>query len=152
MTGPTSANGTAVDSTTIALDTGHVKPCIELLLNVLEGASQPFVVADTNGRIVGCNSAFCRLLNYSREELTSMKSIVDLTPPEWRNNEAAIITGQVRSKMPAIYRKEYLLRDGSRMPIEVYNHVIFGKNGMPLYFYAFVSDLSRHRKETESTL
>ncbi len=124
------------------MDADRAKPCVELLLNVIEGAVQPFIVADTNGRIVGCNGAFCRLLGYSREMLVAMKSVADLTPPEWRKNESGIIAGQVRSKMPAIYRKEYLHRDGSRLPIEIYNHAIFDKVGRPLYFYAFVSDLS----------
>jgi PAS domain S-box-containing protein len=145
MTGPGPVDGTVVDSTAISLDSGHVKPCIELLLKVLEGASQPFVAADTNGRIVGCNGAFYRLLGYTREEMASLKSIVDLTPAEWRKNEAGIIAGQVRSKMPAIYRKEYLRKDGSRLPVEVYNHVIFDRAGRPLYFYAFVSDVSRRQ-------
>jgi PAS domain S-box-containing protein len=124
------------------MDADRAKPCVELLLNVIEGAMQPFIVADTNGRIVGCNGAFCRLLGYSREMLVAMKSVADLTPSEWRKNESGIIAGQVRSKMPAIYRKEYLHRDGSRLPIEVYNHAIFDRAGRPLYFYAFVSDLS----------
>jgi len=124
------------------MDADRAKPCVELLLNVIEGASQPFVVADTNGRIVGCNAAFCRLLGYGRETLVAMKSVADLTPPEWRKNESGIIAGQVRSKMPAIYRKEYMHRDGSRLPIEIYNHTIFDRAGRPLYFYAFVSDLS----------
>jgi PAS domain S-box-containing protein len=124
------------------MDADRAKPCVDLLLNVIEGASQPFIVADTNGRIVGCNVAFCRLLGYSREMLVAMKSVADLTPPEWRKNESGIIAGQVRAKMPAIYRKEYLHRDGSRLPIEVYNHTIFDRAGRPLYFYAFISDLS----------
>jgi PAS domain S-box-containing protein len=126
----------------IYMDADRAKPCVDLLLNVIEGAAQPFIVADTNGRIVGCNTAFCRLLGYSRDRLVAMKSVADLTPPEWARNESGIIAGQVRSKMPAIYRKEYLHRDGSRLPIEVYNHTIFDRVGRPLYFYAFVSDLS----------
>lgn len=133
----------AAGSREIWMDADRAKPCVDLLLNVVEGASQPFIVADTNGRIVGCNAAFCRLLGYSREQLVAMKSIADLTPPEWRKNESGVIAGQVRSKMPAIYRKEYFLKDGSRLPIEVYNHTIFDKAGRPLYFYAFVSPLRR---------
>ena len=126
----------------VYMDADRAKPCVDLLLNVIEGASQPFVVADTNGRIVGCNTAFCRMLGYDREKLVAMKSVTDLTPPEWRKNESGIIAAQVRSKMPAVYRKEYLRRDGSRLPIEVYNHTIFDRAGRPLYFYAFISVLS----------
>lgn len=132
----------AADSREIWMEADRARPCVQLLLNVIEGAVQPFIVADTNGRIVGCNTAFCRMIGYSREILVAMKSIADLTPAEWRKNESGIIAAQVRSKMPAIYRKEYFHKDGSRLPIEVYNHTIFDKAGRPLYFYAFVSDLS----------
>ncbi len=125
----------------IWMDADRARSCVGLLLNVIEGASQPFIVADTNGRIVGCNAAFCRMLGHSRDELVAMKSIGDLTPPEWRKNEAGIVAGQVRAKMPAVYRKEYFHKSGSRVPIEVYNHTIFDRTGRPLYFYAFVSVL-----------
>lgn len=118
------------------------KPCVELLLNIVEGSSQPFVIADAVGLIKGCNSAYCRLTGYTRDELRSKKCGEDLTPGEWRKQEAGIIAGQIKSKMPAIYRKEYVRKDGERIPIELYNHLIFDKNGRPLYFYAFVTDMS----------
>jgi PAS domain S-box-containing protein len=118
--------------------------CIRLLLEVVEGSSQPFVIADASGLIVGCNGAFCRLVGYPRGELAS-KHVADLTPPEWRKQESGIIAGQVRSRMPAIYRKEYVRKDGSRVSVELYDHVIFDKNGVPAYFYAFVTDLTEKK-------
>ncbi len=115
--------------------------CIGLLLEVAEGSSQPFVIAEASGHIKGCNSAFSRLVGFSKDELAS-KHVSDLTPPEWRKQESGIIAGQVRSRMPAIYRKEYARKDGARVSVELYDHVIFDKNGAPAYFYAFVTDLT----------
>ncbi len=115
--------------------------CVGLLLEVVEGSSQPFVIADASGVITGCNGAFARLVGFTKEELRS-KRVTELTPQEWRKQESGIIAGQVRSKMPAIYRKEYLRKDGSRVPVELYDHVIFDKAGRPLYFYAFVTDVT----------
>lgn len=122
----------------------QISQCVELLLDVVEGSTQPFVIADALGLIVGCNSAFCRLVGYSKDELHS-KRIMELTPDVWRKQESGIIAGQVRSKMPAIYRKEYLRKDGSRVPVELYDHVIFDKAGRPLYFYAFVTDVTERQ-------
>jgi PAS domain S-box-containing protein len=118
--------------------------CVEFLLEAVEGSSQPFIIADAMGLIKGCNSAFSRLVGYAKEELIS-KHVADLTPPEWRRQESGIIAGQVRSRMPAIYRKEYMRKDGSRVPVEVYDRIAFGRDGRPMYFYAFVTDLSEKR-------
>lgn len=75
-------NSQAADCREIRMDADRARPCVNLLLNVIEGANQPFIVADTNGGIVGCNMAFCRMLGYSRECLVAMKSIADLTPAD----------------------------------------------------------------------
>lgn len=115
--------------------------CVGLLVEVVEGSSQPFVIADAGGLIVGCNGAFCRLVGYSKAELGSMR-IPDLTPPEWRKQESGIIAGQVRSRMPAVYRKEYARKDGSRVRVELSDNVLFDEVGRPLYFYAFITDVS----------
>ncbi|HTX44171.1 MAG TPA: PAS domain-containing protein, partial [Methanocella sp.] len=64
------------------------------------------------------------------------------TPPEWQKQESGIVAGQVRSHMPAIYRKEYVRKGGARVPVELYDHVIFDNKGRPMYFYAFVTDLT----------
>ena len=115
---------------------------IDFLLNIVEGSSQPFVIADARGQVKGCNTAYCRLTGYTSDELLSKKCGEDLTPPEWRKRESEVIAAQIISKMPAIYKKEYLKKDGSRVPVELYDHIIFDTKGSPLYFYAFVSDLS----------
>jgi PAS domain S-box-containing protein len=128
-------------------DPDKIKPCIELLLHVVEGSSQPFVIADAYGKIKGCNMAYCRLTGYSSEELLSKKCGEDLTPPEWRQKEAEVVAAQIKTKMPAIYIKEYVRKDGSRVAIELYDHIIFDNKDAPIYFYAFVTDVSLKYKK-----
>ena len=134
----------SADISVMPVDISQGRPgkLVELLLEVVEGSTQPFIIADSSGLIAGCNSAFCKLIGYSKGELIS-RHVADLTPEEWRERESAIITGQVRSKMPAIYTKEYICKGGARIPVELYDHVIYDKAGHPLYFYAFVTDLGR---------
>lgn len=129
----------------ISGDPEKIRTFIEFLLNIVEGSSQPFVIADSIGLIKGCNTAYCRLTGYTREELLSKKCGEDLTPPEWRKNESEVIAAQILTKMPAIYKKEYVKKDGSRVPVELYDHIIFDTKGGPLYFYAFVSDISSRK-------
>lgn len=127
----------------ISGDQEKIRLFIEFLLDIVEGSSQPFVIADSTGQVIGCNIAYCRLIGYTLDELLSKKCGEDLTPPEWRTNESEVIAAQIMTKMPAIYKKEYIRKDGSRVPVELYGHIIFDSKGGPLYFYAFVTDLSR---------
>ncbi len=131
-----------VSARAISGDPDRIKDFIEFLLNIVEGSSQPFVIADSRGLIKGCNTAYCRLTGYTSEELLSKKCGEDLTPPEWRIKESEVIAAQIMTKMPAIYKKEYCKKDGSRVYVELYDHIIFDTKGGPLYFYAFVTDVS----------
>ncbi len=126
----------------ISGDPETIRLFINFLLDIVEGSSQPFVIADSRGQVKGCNTAYCRLTGYTGDELLSKNCGEDLTPPEWRKNEAEVIAAQIMTKMPAIYKKEYLRKDGSRVLVELYDHIIFDSKGSPLYFYAFVSDVS----------
>ncbi len=128
----------------ISGDPEQIGPFIEFLLCIVEGSIQPFVIADSRGRVKGCNTAYCRLTGYTSEELLSKKCGEDLTPPEWRNRESEVIAAQIMTKLPAIYKKEYIRKDGSRVFVELYDHIIFDTKGSPLYFYAFVTDISSH--------
>jgi PAS domain S-box-containing protein len=132
----------SVSARAISVDPEKIRNFIDLLLNIVEGSSQPFVIADSIGLIKGCNTAYCRLTGYTREELLLKKCGEDLTPSEWRKNESEVIAAQIMTKMPAIYQKEYLKKDGSRVLVELYDHIIFDTKGDPLYFYAFVTDVS----------
>ncbi len=129
----------------ISGDPEKIRIFIEFLLDIIEGSSQPFVIADSRGQVKGCNTAYCRLVGYTSDELISKKCSEDLTPPEWRKNEVEVIAAQIMTKMPAIYKKEYFRKDGSRVLVELYGHIIFDTNGSPLYFYAFVCDVSSQK-------
>jgi PAS domain S-box-containing protein len=70
------------------------------------------------GQILEANDAFLRMLGYDREDLASGRlHRAGLTPPEWRaRTERAIseveMTGTIQP-----FEKEYLRKDGSRLPV-----------------------------------
>ena len=49
------------------------------------------------------------------------------------------------------YEKEYLRRDGTRVPIELLVHLVKDTDGKPLYYYSFLNDITA-RKQAEKTL
>ena len=65
------------------------------------------------------NKAFCDLTGYSEEELRRIDWNVTLTPPEFRESEMRHLTELVRTGKPVRYEKEYIRKDGTRVPIEL---------------------------------
>ncbi|MEC4983435.1 MAG: PAS domain S-box protein [Oscillatoria sp. PMC 1068.18] len=73
---------------------------------------------NTEGAIVEANDAFLQLIDYDRRDLETGKiSWRELTPPEYHHlDEKAIVEMQAK-KVCTPFEKEYLRRDGTRVPI-----------------------------------
>ncbi|GLI36775.1 hypothetical protein GHYDROH2_02760 [Geobacter hydrogenophilus] len=122
---------------------------IRFLAHLLEGSSQPFSIGYPDGRIGHVNGAFERLTGYSREELQQMGSAAALTPPEWLMMEQAKLEELCRTGEPVTYEKEFIRKDGSRVPAGLIVHLRKDGAGRPLYYYSFIHDISEHKRMDE---
>jgi PAS domain S-box-containing protein len=97
-----------------------------------------------DGRIIEANEAFLDMLGYNREDLVSGRlNRKELTPSEWRDaDDQALVklraTGTVQPR-----EKEYLRKDGSRVPVLVGATTLAGKHEEGV---AFVLDLSERKR------
>jgi PAS domain S-box-containing protein len=123
----------------------------EFLTDVLEHASQPFAVGYPDGRLGMCNRAYERLTGYSAKELHGLDWTTTLTPPEWRELEHQKLEDLHRTGQPVRYEKEYLRKDGTRVPIELLVHLAKDADGRPEYYYSFLTDITE-RKRAEDAL
>jgi len=80
------------------------------------------------------NDAFCQLTGYSREELLSGKTYQEITLAEYHEWEARIIERVVRTGKPAEYEKEYIRKDGCRVPILLTTFIVRGADGKPALY------------------
>lgn len=112
----------------------------------IEASSQPFASGYPDGRMMYCNNAFCELTGYSKEELSKMTWAIDLTPPEWRNHAAEILEVLLRTGKPQRYEKEYICKDGSRVPVEFLVHYALNQKGEVEYYYSFITDKTQHKQ------
>jgi PAS domain S-box-containing protein len=122
-----------------------------LLAGLLENSDQPFAVGYPDGRLGIVNGAFERLTGFSRAELSTMDWARALTPSEWRELERAKLEELHRTGQPVRYEKEYLRKDGSRVPIELLVHLRKDDEGQPAFYYSFLTDLTE-RKQAEAAL
>jgi PAS domain S-box-containing protein len=104
------------------------------------------IIWDVEGRIIEANDAFLRVVGYGREDLVSGRlRWTDLTPPAWREADERALTQIVKTGRVQPFEKEYIRKDGRRVPVLVGPTAFESerKEGV-----AFVLDLTE-RKRTE---
>ena len=78
------------------------------------------LVCDLVGNIREANDSFLEMVGYTREEVMSgVVRWADMTPPEWRHLDDEAIKQLQACGTARPWEKEYLRKDGSRIPILV---------------------------------
>jgi PAS domain S-box-containing protein len=107
------------------------------------------VIWDLEGRILDANDAFLRMIGYERDDLLSgSMRWTDLTPPEWLEREERLWIPQLKvagSLMP--FEKEYIRKDGSRVPA-LLGLALIEENGNE--GVAFALDLTERKRATDA--
>jgi PAS domain S-box-containing protein len=76
------------------------------------------LIADREGRILEANDAFLHILGYEREDLVSGRvRWTELSPPEWRERDVLTQAELNSTGIVQPFEKEYLRKDGSRVPV-----------------------------------
>jgi PAS domain S-box-containing protein len=105
------------------------------------------IVWNVSGSILEANDAFLRMVGYEREDLVSGRvRWRDLTPPEWRQGSERALAETVQTGRAQPYEKEYVRKDGSRVPVIVglATFEASRKEGV-----AFVLDLTERKQAEE---
>jgi PAS domain S-box-containing protein len=105
------------------------------------------IFGDIRGGISYANDEYLRIIGYTREQFESGRiGWADVTPPDWLpTDEEAIVEAKTGDGSCRPYEKEYVRRDGTRIPVLV-GFTLFGKEET----VAFILDISeRKRAERE---
>lgn len=105
------------------------------------------LIATPAGTVIEANDYYLRLIGYTREELAQGK--VDwraITPPEWLPADEQAIRQLHERGTCTPYEKEYVRRDGSRIPILLADTLLPGPNEQ---IAAFALDLTAHKQAEE---
>ncbi len=102
-----------------------------------------FVFADFNGKIIDANDAFLQIVGYTGQaRKTGKLDWKEITPPEYCDRDEQAIT-QIRSSgyCPS-YEKEYIRKDGSRVPVLIGAALLESDKELCVYF---ALDLSKQK-------
>jgi PAS domain S-box-containing protein len=126
----------------------HSRERERFFADLIEKSEQPIAIGYPGGGVGVCNRAFCELTGYSAEELSETSWSAVLTPAEWIGPEMQALAELERTRSPVRYEKEYIRKDGRRVPVELFVHAIKDDADKLLHYYAFVTDITE-RKRTE---
>jgi two-component system sensor histidine kinase/response regulator len=107
------------------------------------------IVADFDGHVLEANDAFLSMVGYTREELKNNQVRWDkLTPPEFRAGDERAIATLLEHDDCAPFEKEFIHRDGHRVPVLIGVTMLDRK---VIECICFVLDITR-QKQTERDL
>jgi PAS domain S-box-containing protein len=102
------------------------------------------ILADLNGNIIEANDAFLRMVEYGREDLSSGRLRWDeITPPEYRHLDERAIAEFISSGVCTPFEKEFIRKDGSRVPTMVGGALVEQSQQNALCFVLDISDAYR---------
>lgn len=106
------------------------------------------VMFTLEGAIIGANEAFLRMVQYDGDDLASGRvRWTDLTPVEWRHRDERPIAELKATGIFQPYEKEYLRKDGSRVPVLLGGALFEGSGNEGV---AFILDLSEQKRAERS--
>ncbi|MEE9239004.1 MAG: PAS domain S-box protein, partial [Thermodesulfobacteriota bacterium] len=116
--------------------------------NIFKNAMDGIVTGSLQGNFVTFNDAFVALTGYSKEELLNMR-YQGLTPPEYHDMEAEKVKILLETGEPQEYEKEYIRKDGTRVPLLLKVSAIYDDDGKPKLLMAVVKDMTKIKRSEE---
>jgi PAS domain S-box-containing protein len=106
------------------------------------------IIWEVEGRILEANDEFLRMVGYEREDLAAGRlHRTTLTPPEWRDRDEHTVAELKRIGTAQPFEKEYLRKDGSRVPVLIGGAMFEEGTGQGV---GFVLDLTERKRAVEA--
>lgn len=117
---------------------------------LFEHANDGILILDFEGRHLGVNRRMTEIIGYSADELIG-RSFYDIIAPEEHGEAALRLQTLVGGKIPPIYERMLLTKDGDEILVELNTTVVYDERGDPAYIQSTIRDISE-RKAAQASL
>lgn len=116
------------------------------LWNIFEEGQMGLAIVDADFHFMETNEAFCRMMGYSKEELTRL-TIRDITHPHYIEKDIVSLNKLMKGEIK-VYKteKRYVRKDHSFYCGAVTASAIHNKEGEFLHFLGLIEDISERKK------
>jgi PAS domain S-box-containing protein len=135
----------------VAERTEELQKAQERFSGLYDSSKDAIKFSALDGTLIDVNDSFSRLTGYAKEELLAGRKYQDITPKEYHEYEAKFIERVVRIGKPQEYEKEYIKKDGSRVPVLLTVFMVKGADGKPIGVAAIIKDISERKQAEKKT-
>jgi len=92
-----------------------------------------------------CNTRAAEMLGYCADELRR-KSLREIVAPEHHDTSVGILKLLLSREKVSPYERQFIRKDGSRVPVEISPSLVFNEAGQPQYIISMVRDISGRKR------
>jgi PAS domain S-box-containing protein len=140
---PLRMTGTHVDLTLQRAQAEELRASHAKLQSMFEMSPVGLALCEMDGTLVEVNAAFLRIIGYSAAEAARL-TYWDLTPSEFNDAEQVQLRSLAELGRYGPYEKEYLRKDGRRIPVQLYGVAVTDADGRER-IWSVVEDMTWHR-------
>jgi PAS domain S-box-containing protein len=117
---------------------------------LFETSQDGIMARDFNGRMIDCNQAYAKMVDYSKKELMALP-IEELLPERWREQRERIFKEILEKGGSVVFEREYQKKDGSIFPASVRSWRLTDESGKIIGVWSIVRDITQ-QKELQTKL
>ncbi|MCP4040567.1 MAG: PAS domain S-box protein, partial [Gammaproteobacteria bacterium] len=114
---------------------------------MFESSQVGMALCEMDGNLIEVNHGYLDIIGYSKEEVLKL-TYWDITPQDYEENEVDQLRSLSETDKYGPYEKEYIHKDGSRIPVLLNGSVVKGEDGIDR-IWSLVQDITE-RKQAEA--
>lgn len=114
--------------------------------HLFEKSKDGIVRTTIDGRILECNQTYCDMLDYTEDQLQKL-TYQEITDLKWQEIERKVTEEQIIKRgYTDHYEKEYIRKDGQRVPVSVRAWMARDEDGVPSELWGILRDITKQKQ------